>query len=99
VPSLSLGAKPARCSDHSGAGTAECTNHYYTLLMLRTKHKISDVSCVVDGEGIMQSHTGITAKLWAIGWRLGPPLCGNLGALSLKVFLNMTPKTVDFRVF
>jgi len=28
----SLGAKPARCSDHSGAGTAECTNHYYTLL-------------------------------------------------------------------
>ena len=32
VPSLSLGAKPARCSDHSGAVTAECTNHYYTLL-------------------------------------------------------------------
>ena len=29
----SLGAKPARCSDHSGAGTAECTNHYYTLLL------------------------------------------------------------------
>ena len=33
VPSLSLGAKPARCSDHSGAVTAECTNHYYTLLL------------------------------------------------------------------
>ena len=34
VPSLSLGAKPARCSDHSGAVTAECTNHYYTLLTM-----------------------------------------------------------------
>ena len=26
------GAKPARCCDHSGAVTAECTNHYNTLL-------------------------------------------------------------------
>jgi len=30
----SLGAKPARCCDHSGAVTAECTNHYYTLLAI-----------------------------------------------------------------
>ena len=43
----SLGAKPARCSDHSGAGTAECTNHYYTLLYFLQKFLSCNTLCAI----------------------------------------------------
>ena len=48
----SLGAKPARCSNHLGAGPAGCTNHYYTLL-----RPLSD-SLPIGSVGSMAAHYG-----------------------------------------
>ena len=53
----SLGAKPARCSDHSGAVTAECTNHYYTLLALSLLSLliVADVFVDIDAQAACDS--------------------------------------------